>query len=431
MWTNLPVTVPVCSVATISTLPLMGEGATRWVDKSSILICRVTQESVPLNLIVSTSSKPSSTIKGMVEVSSYLEELRRILRCSKESASQSIASDGDKSKWWERRIELDRELEVLVKSLQESIGPWICLLHSEGPQTLEASDYAASAGKVLDKLKGGLAANGLRFCLPEALVRRFLLCLFTSRIQLSQGALATACAKLVTHCELEGITDGETTVSATIEEALQDLESSTSEAGFCKATGTSRRGRMRMQGKKSEKATQKPRPTICTSQGAHSPIVLFLDFNIQEFPWESLPILRARQVYRTMAIPCPNEEDREECRWPCVNVAKTYYLLNPSGDLHSTQQTFEQWFSSIRGWHGKVGEGLSETESARVLGCHDLFVYFGHGGGEKYLKTRDLQRIQHCAAALLMGCSSGALQFNGQYGSTGRHTGVANARAEK
>mmetsp|Transcript_7187 Transcript_7187/g.26431 ORF Transcript_7187/g.26431 Transcript_7187/m.26431 type:complete len:133 (+) Transcript_7187:1008-1406(+) len=132
-----------------------------------------------------------------------------------------------------------------------------------------------------------------------------------------------------------------------------------------------------------------------------------------------------------MAIPCPNEEDREECRWPCVNVAKTYYLLNPSGDLHSTQQTFEQWFSSIRGWHGKVGEGLSETESARVLGCHDLFVYFGHGGGEKYLKTRDLQRIQHCAAALLMGCSSGALQFNGQYGSTGRHTGVANARAEK
>ena len=33
-----------------------------------------------------------------------------------------------------------------------------------------------------------------------------------------------------------------------------------------------------------------------------------------------------------------------------VDVANTFYTLNPSGDLVSTQRSFETWFAGIRGW---------------------------------------------------------------------------------
>lgn len=36
-----------------------------------------------------------------------------------------------------------------------------------------------------------------------------------------------------------------------------------------------------------------------------------------------------------------------------VNASNSYYLLNPSGDLSSTQAAFEDWFASEEGW--KVG----------------------------------------------------------------------------
>lgn len=33
-----------------------------------------------------------------------------------------------------------------------------------------------------------------------------------------------------------------------------------------------------------------------------------------------------------------------------IDAADTYYLLNPDGDLAPTQQAFESWFASLRGW---------------------------------------------------------------------------------
>ena len=42
-----------------------------------------------------------------------------------------------------------------------------------------------------------------------------------------------------------------------------------------------------------------------------------------------------------------------------VDLASTFYALNPSGDLAATQATFQDWFSGMRGWQvggaGAVG----------------------------------------------------------------------------
>lgn len=51
----------------------------------------------------------------------------------------------------------------------------------------------------------------------------------------------------------------------------------------------------------------------------------------------------------------------------------------------------------------------------------DLFIYCGHGSGEKYLhrsKIADL-KSQGCSAALLFGCSSGRLESEGVFGPDG------------
>lgn len=59
-----------------------------------------------------------------------------------------------------------------------------------------------------------------------------------------------------------------------------------------------------------------------------------------------------------------------------------------------------------------------------ALDSSQLFVYFGHGGGEKFLPARSLwERTTHkphsTPAALLMGCSSGRLSATGHYEAVG------------
>lgn len=48
----------------------------------------------------------------------------------------------------------------------------------------------------------------------------------------------------------------------------------------------------------------------------------------------------------------PNESPRQESHPPprVIDAADAYYLLNPDGDLAPTQQAFEGWFASLRGW---------------------------------------------------------------------------------
>lgn len=62
-----------------------------------------------------------------------------------------------------------------------------------------------------------------------------------------------------------------------------------------------------------------------------------------------------------------------------------------------------------------MGVVPSPDECISALQSHDLFIYFGHGSGEQYLSGRNIRRLDHCAAAVLMGCSSGRLSCRGDY----------------
>ncbi|KAH7835743.1 hypothetical protein Vadar_029399 [Vaccinium darrowii] len=142
-------------------------------------------------------------------------------------------------------------------------------------------------------------------------------------------------------------------------------------------------------------------------------------------PWESSPIVRNQEVYRRPSIGsifaildrcCQfQEHDAKNAGiFPLINPLDAFYLLNPSGDLNGTQGKLEDFFRE-RNLEGKAGTAPTIEESVVALRSHDLFIYFGHGRGLQFIAEKEIQKLQNCAATLLMGCSSGSLSLNGSY----------------
>ncbi len=119
-------------------------------------------------------------------------------------------------------------------------------------------------------------------------------------------------------------------------------------------------------------------------------VFLALNRSLQEIPWESLPILRGRSVSRI-----PNvdflvdrlELARRRSQSTCqnsgqyegrtqLNLSSTFYILNPSGDLESTERRFSPWLRSMRpvGWDGIIGRAPSEQEFTHALSKNELLM---------------------------------------------------------
>ena len=90
-------------------------------------------------------------------------------------------------------------------------------------------------------------------------------------------------------------------------------------------------------------------------------------------------------------------------------------MLNPAGDLIATQAMFEQPLQRLHNWTPVVGRVPDEDEMKSCLMDRDVFLYFGHGSGSQYVRSRTIKNLERCAVALLMGCSSGALTEAGEF----------------
>ncbi|KAK4751903.1 hypothetical protein SAY87_020701 [Trapa incisa] len=155
------------------------------------------------------------------------------------------------------------------------------------------------------------------------------------------------------------------------------------------------------------------------------PIILVLDSELQMFPWENMPVLRNQEVYRMPSVASilmtidrshkyQDDVGDVASAFPFIDPLDAFFLLNPGGDLKSTQVEFENWFRDHK-LEGKAGSAPASKELADLLQQHDLFIYFGHGSGAQYIPRHEIQKLNTCAATLLMGCSSGALTLHGPY----------------
>jgi separase len=124
-----------------------------------------------------------------------------------------------------------------------------------------------------------------------------------------------------------------------------------------------------------------------------SHLFLVLDKNVQGIPWESIPILRGRSVSRIPSIEflvdrmqfaawrggateAGNDGDRVVLDRAVVDPRKTFYVLNPSGDLGKTEGRFAAWLKEMHkvGWQGVIGRPPSELQLLNALGRDDLVM---------------------------------------------------------
>jgi separase len=151
--------------------------------------------------------------------------------------------------------------------------------------------------------------------------------------------------------------------------------------------------------------------------------ILILDKTVQMFPWESMPCLRGRSVSRLPSLAALRnriiqmQETTGGLR-PGHYVKRTSgaYVLNPDSDLKNTQKMFESDLNALPGqWMGVVKRTPTEEEFKQSLVSKDIFLYFGHGGGEHYIKAKTIRKLDRCAVTCLMGCSSGSLKDAGEF----------------
>ena len=94
-------------------------------------------------------------------------------------------------------------------------------------------------------------------------------------------------------------------------------------------------------------------------------------------------------------------------------------ILNPGGDLKATESKFLYPLQDLAGWETLVQKEPTESEMKNLLENNEVVLYFGHGSGSQYIRSRVIKRLEKCAVALLMGCSSGALTEAGEFESYG------------
>ncbi|KAI5808785.1 peptidase family C50-domain-containing protein [Peziza echinospora] len=151
--------------------------------------------------------------------------------------------------------------------------------------------------------------------------------------------------------------------------------------------------------------------------------ILILDKSLHAIPWESLPCLDGHAISRlpSMAslreILLSKQIDLDQTK-PGIYVDenKGTWILNPSGDLKSTQTAFEKDLSNLPStWTGISSRQPTETEFSDSLSTSEILLYFGHGSGGQYIRARTVKKLDSCAVALLMGCSSGTLKEAGEF----------------
>ena len=165
--------------------------------------------------------------------------------------------------------------------------------------------------------------------------------------------------------------------------------------------------------------------------GSHT--ILVLDKALHAFPWESLPCLAGAAVSRVPSLACLQQlivdsrcsrdkgepKSRDEVHPPpghYVSADHGTYILNPSSDLTNTQTFFQQSFTSLQSWNGIVKKVPEESEFEKALSSSEIFLYFGHGSGAQYIRSKTIRRLPKCKpATFLMGCSSAMLTEAGEF----------------
>jgi separase len=151
-------------------------------------------------------------------------------------------------------------------------------------------------------------------------------------------------------------------------------------------------------------------------------LFIVLDKNLCGVPLENIPSLRNYSISRVPSLEILENmlktgSPKTKSLDYRMSSKNTFYLLNPSTDLKNTENRFESLLKADDSWDGIVGKIPEDYGVIQKVRQSNLFLYFGHGGAEKYIKSNELRNngMKKLPCALLFGCSSGYLKEVGQF----------------
>lgn len=71
--------------------------------------------------------------------------------------------------------------------------------------------------------------------------------------------------------------------------------------------------------------------------------------------------------------------------------------------------------NSVPEWDGITQTMPMELQCKEALRSRDIYMYFGHSAGQAFMRGGTVRQLPKCAVSLLMGCSSGVLEANGEF----------------
>jgi separase len=167
--------------------------------------------------------------------------------------------------------------------------------------------------------------------------------------------------------------------------------------------------------------------------------ILILDKNLHNIPWESLPCLQSLSISRLpslaalreriLAAKASKDPGAQPGHYISVEAGGTS-ILNPSGDLTHTVKTLKPHLNEMQGsWTHIQSRAPTESEFESSLATQELVLYFGHGSGAQFVRSRSVRKLYPgeadrekrpgCATTFLFGCSSVHLSDNGIYEPSG------------
>ena len=325
-----------------------------------------------------------------------MEELQDIIFQARETShsGKNMISKADKAGWWKSREDLDKRLEILVQSVERS---WFGGFRGMFGKSVkhDTKKYAKLYANILQILsntipvfKGDQRTASQKNSLDHRFVDLFI-GLRHPDVSDEENSFGELLEDLIyfladmfrlrgNPIELDEID---------LDEIIMQLEESLRQYHNCK--------------------DEEGRPEETTH------LILILDTCLHTFPWESLPCLRGKSVSRIPAVSAFHE--RVNQAWPVVINPKGTSILNPSGDLGNTQKMFEKPLASLKSWDLIVNRPPSSLEFEHALKEHGVVLYFGHGGGEQYIRAQQIKKLPQCAVSILMGCSSGMVHGAGDF----------------
>ncbi|KAG9091002.1 hypothetical protein FRC06_000783 [Ceratobasidium sp. 370] len=379
-------------------------------DKTALIVSRQRPHHPPVIFCLPLDRRGKEDDEERFDYDDAMDELTSILETSDRITHEGVNIEGNKdaiAEWWSERTTLDQRMRELLDNIEFCwLGVFKMILavpFDHAPDTL--SLLRSRVDKAFKRNGIGSDKTSTRPKLDKGLLD----CFASISPKCRDEELEDLAYFVLDLYQLHGISIALSEVD--VDTLVVDLRNALEEHA----------------------QKTKPRSTLV---GDHH-LFLVLDKNVQRIPWESLPILRGQSVSRIPSVSflvdrvqlaghhqgvpfVANPGDAADR--VCIDPTRVQYVLNPKGDLKHTEKQFSPWLKRMTkeaGWTGIIGRKPSEEEMARSLAGADLFMYFGHGGGEQFIRSQKVRHLQRCAAAMLWGCSSGAMRDMGDFDPVG------------